>query len=117
MTRSPDSLVPSATGQPAAETRDDKALTCRQEGEANLRAATQGNAVSASSYPPAITPMQPGSFPGASLSLGGEACHGPEDSENQSGPPGRCRGRRHAKTAQQHNRRDPVRSGGGDSVR
>jgi len=48
MTRSPDRLVPSATGQPAAEKRDDKALNCWQGGEANLRAATQVNAVSAS---------------------------------------------------------------------
>jgi hypothetical protein len=31
------------------------------------------NAVSASSYPPAITPIQLDLFPGASLSLGGEA--------------------------------------------
>src|SRR5215831_20924008 len=58
MTRSPDSLVPSASGQPDPEKRDDKALTCWQEGEANLRAATEVNAVSASSYPPAITPIQ-----------------------------------------------------------
>jgi hypothetical protein len=57
------------------------------------------NAISASSYPPAIKPIQPGSFPGASLSLGGEACYGSEGSENQSGPPGRCTGRRHTKTA------------------
>ena len=34
MTRSPDSLVPSASGQPDPEKRDDKALTCWQEGEA-----------------------------------------------------------------------------------
>jgi len=49
MTRSPDSLVPSGSGQPDSEKRDDKALTCWQEGEANLRAATQVNAVTASS--------------------------------------------------------------------
>ena len=35
MTRSPDSLVPSGSGQPETEKRDDKALTCWQEGEAN----------------------------------------------------------------------------------
>jgi hypothetical protein len=35
MTRSPDSLVPSDSGQPEPEKRDDKALTCWQEGEAN----------------------------------------------------------------------------------
>src|SRR5205823_9637035 len=103
MTRSPDSLVPSASGQPDPEKRDDKALTCWQEGEANLRAATQVNAVTASSYPPAITPTQLELFPGRSLSLGGEACYGPEYSENGTGPPGRCRGRWHAETAHQHN--------------
>lgn len=48
MTRSPDSLIPSAAGHLAVEKRDDKAFKCRQEGEANLRAATQVNAVSAS---------------------------------------------------------------------
>jgi RNA-directed DNA polymerase len=35
MTRSPDSLVPSGSGQPDPEKRDDKALICRQEGEGN----------------------------------------------------------------------------------
>src|ERR1700694_3189347 len=58
MTRSPDSLVSFAVGQPAVEKRDDKAFICWQEGEANLRAAIQMNAVSASSNPPAITPIQ-----------------------------------------------------------
>ena len=69
MTRSPDSLVPSVAGQPAAEKRDDKAFTCRQEGEANLRAATEVNAVTASSYPPAITPIQLELFPGRACPL------------------------------------------------
>ena len=69
MTRSPDSLVPSATGQPEAETRDDKALTCRKGGEANLRAATEVNAVTASSNPPAITPTQLEFFPGRACPL------------------------------------------------
>ena len=69
MTRSPDSLVPSASGQPDPEKRDDKALICRQEGEANLRAATEVNAVSASSYPPAITPIQLDLFPGRACPL------------------------------------------------
>jgi hypothetical protein len=64
MTRSPDSLIPFDAGQPAPEKRDDKAFKCRQEGEANLRAATQVNAVSASSTPPAITPIQLDLFPG-----------------------------------------------------
>jgi hypothetical protein len=45
MTRSPDSLVSSAAEQSATEKRDDKAFTCRQGGEANLRAATEVNAV------------------------------------------------------------------------
>ena len=69
MTRSPDSLVPSASGQPDPEKRDDKALTCRKGGEANLRAATQVNAVTASSYPPAITPTQLDLFPGQACPL------------------------------------------------
>src|SRR5437867_9304689 len=69
MTRSPDSLVPSASGQPDPEKRDDKALTCWQEGEANLRAATQVNAISASSYPPAIMPIQLDLFPGRACPL------------------------------------------------
>ena len=69
MTRSPDSLVPSGSGQPDPEKRDDKALTCWQEGEANLRAATEVNAVSASSYPPAITPIQLDLFPGRACPL------------------------------------------------
>src|SRR5580692_11404447 len=64
MTRSPDSLVSSVAGQPAAEKRDDKAFTCRQEGEANLRAATQVNAVSASLTPPVSRPIQLDLFPG-----------------------------------------------------
>ena len=69
MTRSPDSLVPSVAGQLAAEKRDDKAFKCRQEGEANLRAATEVNAVSASSTPPAITPIQLDLFPGRACVL------------------------------------------------
>ena len=69
MTRSPDSLVPSDSGQPDPEKRDDKALTCWQEGEANLRAATEVNAISASSYPPAITPIQLELFPGRACPL------------------------------------------------
>src|SRR5260370_12975391 len=69
MTRSPDSLVPTASGQPDPEKRDDKALTCWQEGEANLRAATQVNAVTASLNPPAITPIQLDLFPGRACPL------------------------------------------------
>src|SRR6266849_5584773 len=69
MTRSPDSLVPSDPGQPEPEKRDDKALNCWQEGEANLRAATEVNAVTASSYPPAITPIQLDLFPERACSV------------------------------------------------
>src|SRR5215472_11186823 len=68
MTRSPDSLVPSASGQPDPEKRDDKALNCRQEGEANLRAATAVNVVSASSTPPAIRSIQLDLCPGRACS-------------------------------------------------
>src|ERR1700722_13804659 len=64
MTRSPDSLVSSGAGQPAVEKRDDKAFMCRQEGEANLRAATQVNAVSASLTPPVSKPIQLDLIPG-----------------------------------------------------
>src|SRR6202162_6396408 len=64
MTRSPDSLIPAVAGQPAAEKRDDEAFICRQEGEANLRAATQVNAVSASLTPPVSRPIQLDLFPG-----------------------------------------------------
>ena len=117
MTCSPDSQIPFDAGQPASKKRDDKAFNCRREGEANLRAATEVNVVSASSTPPAITPIQLDLFPGASLSPRGEACHGSEYSERESEPPGRCRGRWHAETVHQVNRRDPVRSGGGDSAR
>ena len=69
MTRSPDSLIPFDAGQPASEKRDDKAFDCRQEGEANLRAATQVNAVTASSTPPAIMPIQLDLFPGRACVL------------------------------------------------
>ena len=69
MTRSPDSLVPSTSGQLEVEKRDDKALICWQESEANLRAATEVNAVTASSYPPAITPIQLDLFPGRACPL------------------------------------------------
>jgi len=64
MIRSPDSLVSSAAEQSATEKRDDKAFKCRQEGEANLRAATEVNAVSASLTPPVSRPTQLELFPG-----------------------------------------------------
>jgi RNA-directed DNA polymerase len=69
MAHSPDSLVSSAAEQSATEKRDDKAFISRQEGEANLRAATQVNAVSASSTPPAIMPIQLDLFPGRACVL------------------------------------------------
>src|SRR5712691_5494988 len=69
MTRSPDSQIPSAAGQPAAEKRDDQTFTSRQEGEANLRAATEVNAVSASSTPPVSKPIQLELFPGRACVL------------------------------------------------
>ena len=68
MTRSPDSLIPFDAGQPASEKRDDEAFNCRQEGEANLRAATEVNVVSASLTPPVITPIQLDLFPGRACS-------------------------------------------------
>jgi len=64
MTRSPGSLVSSAAEQSATKKRDDKAFTCRQGGEANLRAATEVNAVSASTTPPVSRPTQLELFPG-----------------------------------------------------
>ena len=64
MTRSPDSLIPSVAEQSVAGKRDDKAFTCRQGGEANLRAATGVNAVSASLTPPVSRPTQLELFPG-----------------------------------------------------
>ncbi len=117
MNRSPDSQIPFGGGQPAPEKRDDKAFDCRQEGEANLRAATQVNAVTASSTPPAITPIQLDLFPGRACPLKAKPAYDSEYSENGTEPPGRCIGRWHAETDHQVNRRDPVRSGGGDSAR
>src|ERR1700690_1610060 len=69
MTRSPDSLIPFDAGQPAPGKRDDEAFNCRQEGEANLRAATQVNVVSASLIPPAIKPIQLELIPGGACPL------------------------------------------------
>jgi hypothetical protein len=63
MGRSPDSLIPSADGQPADEKRDDKPPMSRQGGEANSWAATAVNAVTASSTPPAIRWTQLELFP------------------------------------------------------
>jgi len=50
--------VTSTAEQSQVEKRDDKAFKCRQEGEANLRAATEVNASTASLTPPVITPIQ-----------------------------------------------------------
>ena len=122
MTRSPDSLVPSDSGQPEPEKRDDKALTCRGEGEANLRAATAVNAISASSYPPAITPTQLDLFPGRACPLEAK----PATDRNAARViPARRDGVEGGGTQRQRISgvptlwvgRDPVRSGGGDSDR
>ena len=70
MTRSPDSLIPSDAEQSAAEKRDDKVSTCRLGGEVNLRAATEVDAISASTTPPPSASDQAdsaGAIPGASL--------------------------------------------------
>jgi len=69
MTRSPDSLIPSAEEQSSVEKWDDKASNDRMGGEANARAATQVNAVSAPSTPPASTPIQLEFFPGRACLL------------------------------------------------
>lgn len=81
MTRSPDSLIPSAEEQSSVEKWDDKASVCQTGGEANARAATQVNAISASSTPPASNLTQLELFPGASQSSSGEACHESDTSE------------------------------------
>jgi hypothetical protein len=122
MTRSPDSLVPSDSGQPEPEKRDDKALTGREEGEANLQAATAVNAISASSYPPAITPTQLDLFPGRACPLEAK----PATDRNAARViPARRDGVEGGGTQRQRISgvptlwvgRDPVRSGGGDSDR
>src|SRR5712691_10787307 len=124
MTRSPDSLVPSASGQPEPEKRDDKALNCWQEGEANLRAATQVNAVTASSYshPPAIKPIQLDLFPGRACPLEAKpatdrnaARVNPDRRDGVQG--GGTQRQRISGVPTKWVRRDPVRSGGGGSDR
>jgi len=82
MTRSPDSLVPSAGGQPPVEKRDDKASACRQGGEANPWAATQVNAVSASLTPPASRPTQLELFPGRACPLKAKPVTGRESARH-----------------------------------
>lgn len=88
MNRSPDSLIPSDAGQPASDKRDDKTLSCRQESEANARAATQVNAVSASSTPPAIKPIQLELFPGRACVLEAKPATGRKQATNDP----TCRG-------------------------
>ena len=92
MTRSPDSLIPLAVEQSAVEKRDDKALNCRQGGEANSRAATQVNAISASSTPPAITPIQLDIFPGRACPLEAKPATVRKHSGRTPGSTGRCTG-------------------------
>lgn len=69
MNRSPESLISVADKQLTETKWDDKAFTCRKEGEAKLRAATQVNAVSASSTPPTSRPTQLDLFPGRACPL------------------------------------------------
>src|SRR3972149_3100216 len=69
MTRSLDSLIPSDAEQSTADKWDDKASNCQEGGEANARAATEVNAVSASSTPPASTLTQLELFPGRACLL------------------------------------------------
>lgn len=69
MTRSPDSLIPFDVEQSTAEKRDDKAFSLRQEGEANLRAATTVNVVAASTTLPTSAPQQLELFPGRACAL------------------------------------------------
>lgn len=69
MVHSPDSLIPSLEGQPTIEKRDDKATVRRRGGEANARAATQVNAVTASSTPPTSKPIQLELFSGRACLL------------------------------------------------
>ena len=113
MTRSPDSLIPSVAGQPASEKRDDKAFNSRQEGEANFAGRNTSERRCSIVNPTSDHADSAGSYPGANLSLGGEACYGTERSEKESDSPGRW----HAEKVHPVNRRDPVRSGGASSVR
>jgi hypothetical protein len=68
MTRSPDSLIPFDAGQPAPEKRHDKAFNSRQEGEANLRAATEAYVRFSIVNPTSDRADSAGFIPGASLS-------------------------------------------------
>src|SRR5437773_6740539 len=89
MTGSHDSLIPSGSGQSDSEKRDDLQLLAGGRGEfagRNRSKRRYSIVISTSDHANSA-----GSFPGASLSLGGEACHGPECSESESGPLGRCK--------------------------
>ncbi len=100
MTRSPDSLVSSAAEQSATEKRDDEAFTCRQGGEATLRAATELNAVST---PPVSGPTQLELFPGRAFVPKAKPA-AIRNTENGTESPGRCIGRQHAETDHPVNR-------------
>jgi RNA-directed DNA polymerase len=69
MTRSSDSLVPLAEEQSSVEKWDDKASARQAGGEANARAATEVNAVSASITPPVSKLTQLELFPGRACPL------------------------------------------------
>ncbi len=64
MARSPDSQIPLGGEQFPVKKRNDKASVRRRGGQANARAATRVNAVSASSTPPTSKPAQLELFPG-----------------------------------------------------
>jgi RNA-directed DNA polymerase len=85
MTRSPNSLIPFGKGQPLTKKRDDQASTSRRGGEAKSRAATQVNAVSASSTPPTSNPTQLELFPGRACPS--EAKPATDRSDTASGDP------------------------------
>lgn len=78
MTCSPDSLVSLDGEQLPTEKWNDKASMRRQGGEANSRAATQVNAVSASSTPPVSNPIQLELFPGRACPLKAKPATGRE---------------------------------------
>ncbi len=69
MTRSSDSLIPLAEEQLSVEKWDDKASVGQTGGEANARAATEVNAVSASLTPPGSKLTQLELFPGRACPL------------------------------------------------
>ncbi len=64
MARSPDSQIPLGGEQSPVKKRNDKACVRRRGGQANARAATRVNAVSASSTLPTSKPTQLELFPG-----------------------------------------------------